>query len=111
MHVWLLLSQNKKCIKISLSLNVEGSVEQNHNILCVYGLSKGCNSGMTKYINSVFSGNNKGDDQLTKKAIFAYYYYYKYYCFYCYHKYYYYYYFYHYNYYFCTEKNSMFSLL
>jgi hypothetical protein len=45
---------------------VEGSVELNHNLLCVYMLSKGCNSGMTEYINLEFSGNGKGDDQLTK---------------------------------------------
>ena len=52
---------------MSLSGNVEGSVELNQNFLCVYGLSKGCNSANTKYINLKFSGNDKGDDQLTKK--------------------------------------------
>ena len=55
---------------MSLLRNVEGSVELNHNMLCVYGLSKGCNSGMTEYINLEFSGNDKGDNQLTKKVIF-----------------------------------------
>ena len=29
----------------------------------MYGLSKGCNTGTTKYINLENSGNNKGDDQ------------------------------------------------
>ena len=56
---------------MSLSGNVEGSVELNYNMLCIYGLSKGCDSGMTEYINLELSGNDKGDDQLTKKAIFA----------------------------------------
>jgi hypothetical protein len=32
-------------------------------MLCVYGLPKGCNIGMTEYINLEFSGNDKGDDQ------------------------------------------------
>ena len=50
---------------MSLSGNVEGSVELNDNMLCVYGLSKGCDSGRTEYTNSEFSGNDKGDDQLT----------------------------------------------
>ena len=60
---------------MSLSVNAEESVELNQNMLCVYGLSKGCNSGMTQYINIEFSENDKEDDQLTKYAIFAGYYY------------------------------------
>ena len=63
-----------------------GNVELHHKMLCVYGLSKGCNSGMTGYINLEFSVIDKRDDQLTKKAILACYYYYNYCCFYCYHK-------------------------
>ena len=55
--------------KMNLSVNVEGIFELNHCILCLYGLLKGCSSGMTEYINLEFSGNDKGDDQLTKKAI------------------------------------------
>ena len=39
---------------MSLSGNVEGSVELNQNMLCEYGLSKGRNSGMTEYINLEF---------------------------------------------------------
>ena len=57
------------------------------------------NLGMTKHINIEFSGNDKGDDQLTKKAIFASYYYNNYLCY----KYYYFYPFHDYNYYFCRE--------
>ena len=88
-----LLSQNTKSIKMNLRGNVEESVELNRNTLCVYELSKGCNSGMTENINLGFSGNDKRDDQLTKKAAFARYYCQNYYCFYCYNEYYYYYYF------------------
>ena len=47
---------------MSLSGNVDGSVELNQNILCVYELSKRCNSGRTEYINLELSGNDKGDD-------------------------------------------------
>jgi hypothetical protein len=39
------------------------SVELNQNTLCVYGLSKGYNTGMTEYINFENSGNDKGDGQ------------------------------------------------
>jgi hypothetical protein len=39
---------------MSLSVNVEGSVELNHNMLCVYGLSDGFDSGMTECINLDF---------------------------------------------------------
>ena len=48
---------------------VEWSVELNQNTLCVYGLSKGRNAGMTEYINLELSVNDKGNDQLTKKVI------------------------------------------
>ena len=47
-------------------------------------------TGMTEYINLEFSGNDKGDYQLTMKAIFARYYYYNYCCFSCNQKHYYY---------------------
>ena len=67
-----------KDIQVSLSENVEGSVELNQNMLCVYGLSKGYNTGRSEYINLESSGNDKGDDQ--KGHIFAcYQYYYDYY--------------------------------
>ena len=56
-HVRLQLSQNTKGIKISLSNNVEVIVELNHNMLCVYRFSKGCNSGMTEHIN-LFAKNS-----------------------------------------------------
>ena len=46
-----------------LSENVERSAEQKQNTLCVYGLSKGCNKGITKYFNLENSENDKGDDQ------------------------------------------------
>ena len=69
---------------MSFSGNVEGSVEVNHNMLCVYGLSKGWNSRMTEYIYLELSKKDKGDDQLTKKALFARCYYYNY----CYQNYY-----------------------
>ena len=39
---------------MNLSENIEWSVELNQNTLCTYGLSKGCNSGMTEYINLNF---------------------------------------------------------
>jgi hypothetical protein len=48
---------------VRLSESFEGSVELNENTLCVYGLSKGCNTGITEYINLKNSGNNKGHDQ------------------------------------------------
>ena len=32
-------------------------------VLCVCGLSKGCNTGITNYINLENSVNNKGDNQ------------------------------------------------
>ena len=60
---------------MSLLKNAKGSVEINQSMLCVCGLSKGRNSGMTEYINLELSGNDKGDDHLTKKAICALYYY------------------------------------
>ena len=56
---------------MSLSKNVEGSVEVNQNTVYVLGLSKNHNSEMNEYINSEFSESDKGDDQLTKKAIFT----------------------------------------
>ena len=52
---------------MSFSGNVGGRIEPNHHMLCVYGLSKGCNPGMTEYINLEFS-NDEGNDQLTKKV-------------------------------------------
>jgi len=52
-----------KGIQVSLSENVEGSVELNQNMLCVYGLSKGCNTGITEYVNLENSGNDKEHDQ------------------------------------------------
>jgi len=64
------LDYNKiKGIQLRLSENVEGSVELNHITLCVDRLSKGCNTGITEYINLENSGNYKGDDQ--KGNIFA----------------------------------------
>jgi hypothetical protein len=50
-------------IQVGLPENVEWSVELNRNMLCVYGLSKGRNSGMTEYINLELSGNDNGDDK------------------------------------------------
>ena len=47
-------------IQVKLLENVEGSVELNQNTICVYRLSKGCNSGMSEYVNLEISG----DDQL-----------------------------------------------
>ena len=44
---------------MSLSGNVEGSVELNQNRLCAYGLSKGFNAGISECINLEDSGNNK----------------------------------------------------
>ena len=90
MHVRLLVSQNTEGINMCLSGNFKRSVELNRNILCVYGLSKGCNLGIAEYFNLDCSGNDKGDDQ----DIFSQYCYYNYCCFYCYHKYYYYYHYY-----------------
>ena len=75
MYVRTLLSTKLKGILVSISGNIKGTVELNQNTLCVYGFSKGCSSGMTEYINLELSGNDKGDDQLTEKAIFARYYY------------------------------------
>ena len=43
--------------------NVAESVELNQNTLCIHGLSKGCNTGITEYINLENLGNNKGGDQ------------------------------------------------
>jgi hypothetical protein len=53
------LSKKKTGIQVSLSEKVEGSVELNQNTLCVYGLSKGRNSGTTVYINLELSGYDK----------------------------------------------------
>jgi hypothetical protein len=33
-------------------------------MLCIYGLSKGCNTEITKYTNLVNSGNDKEYDQI-----------------------------------------------
>jgi ribonuclease PH len=52
-------------IHVSLSENVEGSVELNQNTICVNGSSKGPISGMTEYTTFELSGKAKGDDQLT----------------------------------------------
>ena len=52
-----------------LSENVEGNVELNQNTLCVYGLSKECNTGIAEYINLKNLGNDKGDDQRGKICI------------------------------------------
>ena len=48
---------------MTLSENIEGSVELNRSMLCVYGLSKGYNTGITECINLENCGNDKGDDQ------------------------------------------------
>jgi hypothetical protein len=48
---------------VSLSENIEGSVELNQNTLCIYRLSKGHNAGITEYINLENSRNDKVDDQ------------------------------------------------
>ena len=55
-----------KCIQVSLSENVERTVKLNQITLCVYGLSKGCNTGITEHINSENSGNDEEDDQKGK---------------------------------------------
>ena len=54
-------------IQVSLSDKVEASVELNQNILCVFGLSKGCNSGTTEYINLELSENDKGRWSIDEK--------------------------------------------
>ena len=63
MRVWTLLSKQTKDIEVSLSENADGNIELNENRLCVYGTSKGRNSGMTENSNLELSGNDKGDDQ------------------------------------------------
>ena len=80
----LYLAKIRRFIKMNLSVNAEGSVELNDCMLCVHGLLKGSISGMAEYINLEYSGNNKGDDHLTEKIIFARYYYNNYCCFYFY---------------------------
>ena len=45
-------------------------------MICAYGLSKGRNSGMTKCIHLKLLREDKPNDQLTKKVIFARYFYY-----------------------------------
>jgi len=60
--------QEDEDFQVSLSENVEGRIELNQNPLCLYGLSKGCNTRITEYINLENSGNDKGGD---KKAIFT----------------------------------------
>ena len=62
MHCLLLLSRNAKAIKMVLSGNIGGSFPLDQNMLCVNGLSKGCNSRITEYINLQFTGNYDGDD-------------------------------------------------
>ena len=51
---------------MSLSENAEWSVELNQNTLCVYGLSKGYNTGITEHINLENTGNEKRGDQKDK---------------------------------------------
>ena len=63
MHVQTLLSKKIKGIQTSFLVNVEGSVELNQSMLCVYELYKGCNLGMTEYTHLELSGSDKGDDQ------------------------------------------------
>ena len=67
MHIWPLLSIKTKGIQVSLLEKIEGSVEQNQNMLCVYGLLCERSSRMTEYINLELSENDKGDDQLPKE--------------------------------------------
>ena len=46
-----LLSKKTKGIQLSLSEDIEGSVEPDQNILCLYGLSKGYNTGIIEHNN------------------------------------------------------------
>ena len=48
---------------MTLPENFEGSFELNQSTLCLCGLSKGYNTGITEYINLKNRGNDKGDDQ------------------------------------------------
>ena len=45
------------------------SIELNQNTVCVYELSIGCNSGMSKYINLELSGNDEGNGQLIEELL------------------------------------------
>ena len=51
MYVLNLLSRKTKGIKVRLIENFDESAELNQNTLCVYGLHKGYNTGITEYIN------------------------------------------------------------
>jgi hypothetical protein len=57
---------------VRLSENVERSVGLNQNKLCVYGLSKGCNTEITEYIWKIQEIIRK----MVEKAVFACYKYY-----------------------------------
>ena len=59
MQVWTSLSMRTKGIQMRLPENVEGSVELSQTTICVYGLSKGCNTGIAEYTNLENSGNDK----------------------------------------------------
>jgi len=66
---------------VSLSENIEGSVELNQNTLCVHGLSKGYNTGITEQIHLE---NSRMIREMIKKAILACYQFYYSYHRYCY---------------------------
>ena len=51
MHVWTFLAKTTNDIHVNLPANVDGSVELNQNMLCVYGFLNGYNSGMTEHTN------------------------------------------------------------